>query len=288
MKLKERIYADYFAPSRFEEYGRLLKQALDAGFRHYTVHELYSVVSRQSPELNDKVFVHRHDVDTDSAAAGLLFKLEKQFGVKSSYYFRLNTLDMRLMSEIHEFGSEVGYHYEEIATYSKRFGLNSKPDVLEHIARIRDEFEKNFLSLERHLGFKIRTVASHGDFVNRAIGAPNWLILQDRELRERLLIECEAYDDIVLSSFDAYLSDGPLGKYSYLRGSPFDALSSKKRICLLTHPRNWRANVVVNTLDNVTRVVEGFQVAHTHPRAGECGSDSLGSGKYEEYPQAAN
>ena len=98
MKLKERIYADYFAPSRFEEYGRLIEQALEAGFKHCTVYELYSALREQTPELDAKIFVHRHDIDTDSAAAWLFFKAEKQFGIKASYYFRLNTLDLRLMS----------------------------------------------------------------------------------------------------------------------------------------------------------------------------------------------
>ena len=98
------------------------------------------------------------------------------------------------MSEIHEYGSEVGYHYEEIATYSKRFGLRSKQEVFQNINNIRDEFERNFVNLEKRLGFKLKTVASHGDFANRKLGIANTLILDDKELRERLSIECETYD----------------------------------------------------------------------------------------------
>jgi hypothetical protein len=255
MKLRERIYADYFAPCRLEEYARLIEKALEAGFEHYTVYELFCAISAKSTQLHDKIFVHRHDIDTDTATARLFFEVEKQFGIKSSYYFRLNTLDKRLMSEIQQYGSEVGYHYEEIATYSKRLGLKTKEDVIKNLNKIRDEFEANFIDVENRLGFKLRTVASHGDFANRKLGVLNTLILEDRKLRERLAIECETYDDFIMSFFDVYLSDGPPKKY-YLRGSPFDALGAKNRICLLTHPRHWRTNIAVNTVDNLTRFME--------------------------------
>jgi hypothetical protein len=258
MKLKERIYADYFAPSRFEEYRSLLEQALEAGFKHYTVYELHSALSQRSPEINDKVFVHRHDVDTDTGGARLFFKAQKQLGIKATYYFRLSTLDVPLMSEIHEYGSEVGYHYEEIATASKRLGLRSKEDVLQHMDEIREEFAKNFLALEKRLGFKIKTVCSHGDFVNRALKALNTIILEDRQLRKRLSIDCEAYDENLMSFFDTYLSDAPPREY-YLRGSPFEALNANQRIYLTTHPRNWRHNIVINTLDNAKRVMEEYR-----------------------------
>jgi len=257
MTVRERIYADYFAPSRLVEYRRLLERALTAGFDHCTVYELYTALSRPNPELNDKIFVHRHDIDTDCATARQFFEVEKQLGVKASYYFRLNTLDVRLMSEIHEYGSEVGYHYEEIATYAKRSGLRSGKDVLEHIGAIRHEFERNFLAVEKRLGFKVRTVASHGDFANRAMRLSNAVILEDKALRERLSIECESYDDILMSFFDAYLSDAPPREY-WRRGSPLEAVNTKRKICLLTHPRHWRTNILVNTLDNLTRLIEEF------------------------------
>jgi hypothetical protein len=255
VKLRDRIYADYLSPCRFEEYERLLHQALEAGFKHCTVYGVYSALRHKTSNFDDKIFVHRHDVDTDCTTARMLFYLEKKFGVKATYYFRLSTLDVRLMAEIREYGSEVGYHYEELATYAKRFGLRSKDEVLKHIDPIRAEFERNFKDLEKRLGFKLNTVASHGDFANRKLGLLNTLILEDKALRERLSIECEAYDDILMSFFDVYLSDGPPRDY-YPRGSPFAALSTAKRIYLLTHERHWRTNIVANTIDNVTRAFE--------------------------------
>jgi hypothetical protein len=129
------------------------------------------------------------------------------------------------------------------------------------------EFEGNLGRLERELGFKIRTVASHGDFANRKLGIQNYEILRDCALRQRLGIECEGYDPILMNFFDAYLSDGG-PKRGFKRGSPFTAIHSKRRICLLTHPRHWRTNSGVNTKNNVIRLGEEIKWRIAEYRSG--------------------
>lgn len=205
-----------------------------------------------------KVFVHRHDIDTDLSGARSFFEIEKEYGVRATYYFRLNTIDHVFMREINDYGSEAGYHYEELATYAKRRGLQSREEVLAHMDAIRTEFEKNFRSLEKSLGFKIRTVASHGDFANRRIGQNNRELLKNKALRRRLEIASEAYDAPLMDFFEVYASDD-LPARPYKRGSPFEAIRTKRRICLLTHPRWWRAAPLENTTDNFGRIGEDIR-----------------------------
>jgi hypothetical protein len=251
----QRIYADYLAPDRYDEYRRLIEKSLAAGFRHYTIAEAHEKAAFSTIPDDEKVFVHRHDIDTDLKGARSFFEIEKRCGIRATYYFRLTTIDIPLMREIHAAGGEVGYHYEELATFAKRKGLISRQAVLKNLGVVAQEFESNLRRIEKELGFKIRTVASHGDFANRRLDITNIEILKDSALRERLAIECEGYDSTLMNFFDVYLSDAPPKRY-YIRGSPFEAIRSKRRICLLTHPRHWGRNAIVNTKDNLLRVGE--------------------------------
>lgn len=257
-KLWERVYADYLAGSRLDEYRRLIAASLDLGFRHCTIADLNAAIAKSSFTTDDKIFVHRHDIDTDADGARAFFEIEKALGIRSTFYFRLSTLDISLMREINAYGSEVGYHYEELATRAKRRGLGTGASALADLDSIRADFERNFRALQDALGFKIRSVASHGDFINRRLGVQNTPILQDADLRNRLGIECESYDPALMDFFNAYLSDD-LPTRPYKRGSPFEAIQSKRHVCLLTHPRHWRTSPLDNTSDNLRRIGEEIE-----------------------------
>jgi hypothetical protein len=71
----------------------------------------------------------------------------------------------------------------------------------------------------------------------------NTEILDNNELRRRLGIECAGYDAPLMAFFEAYLSDD-LPTRPYKRGSSFEAIESKRSVCLLTHPRHWRIEMV--------------------------------------------
>jgi len=107
-------------------------------------------------------------------------------------------------------------------------------------------------------GLSMATVASHGDFANRVLGLPNHILLNDLGLRSELGIINEAYDQDVLDGFDLYISDRPSPVY-YSPMSPILALGQYKRICFLTHPKQWRVSWVDTTIENLTRVSEGLR-----------------------------
>ncbi|MCL0034122.1 hypothetical protein M1M94_01330 [Thermodesulfovibrionales bacterium] len=232
-------------------------ESLDNGFKHITLMEFFDLVKNNNASRFKKYFIHRHDIDIDVKAAKKIFEIEKNHNIKSTYYFRLATLDIKLMQEINEFGSEASYHFEEIATYCKTNHIKTKQEVLENIDKAKEMFKKNIKAIEKKLGFKIESVASHGDFVNRKLKLINNEITKDMELRKELGIKVEAYDDIVMKNIDVYISDAPYPKF-YSPVSPFSAIKEKNIICMLTHPENWHTCPVENTKNNFKRVWEGL------------------------------
>lgn len=244
-------------PSRLKWHEGLVRLALNSGYLQISVRSFFN--SLHDNEYDDtKIIVHRHDIDTDIRTAKKIFEIEKKHKITSSYYFRISTLDFDFMREIEEYGSEASYHYEEIADFSKKNRIRDVSIIHQRLPDIRNEFLKNFCLIEERLGKKITTVASHGDFANRCLKLPNQEILNDQKLREKCGIECEAYDQALLSKFDIYISDRPYPQY-YHPISPLDTIGRYKKICLLTHPRQLETNWVENTKDNLIRFSEGLK-----------------------------
>jgi hypothetical protein len=253
-----RIYEDYLMPSRLPEYERLIKASLDRGYRHMTILEFFYAVRENKLHDNEKIFLHRHDIDTDRSTARAMFDIEKRLGIKSSFYFRLSTMDYPLMKEIAAYGSEASYHYEELAQFCKDEGIKSKEEVLKRLPELQEKFERNFREIESVAGYKLRSVASHGDFVNRRLGITNSVIVDER-IRSRLGIELETYDPVIVDRYSARLSDTTYPSF-YKPYSPFEAIGKDLPVVyLLTHPRHWRKNIFVNSADNLQRLYEGIR-----------------------------
>ena len=254
--IKNRIYSDYFMPSRLKEYEKLLEILNENGYKSISIREYKNLLDTN--KLNGKYFVNRHDIDTDVATAKEFFGIEKKYNAKASYYFRLSTLDFKFMKEIEKYGSEASYHFEEIAIYAKQKHIKSKQKIIDSIDEIKELFKENFLMIEKKLGYKLCTVCSHGDFVNRALNIVNNEITKDKNLRKELGILCETYDKDIIDSFDIYVSDRPYPIY-YTPKSVFEYIGKKDIICMLSYPRQWKTNWLVNTLDNIKRIYEGIR-----------------------------
>lgn len=255
--LLNRLYADYLMPSRLRVFEDIIVAALDNGYTQMSARDFWGIVRRGEP-IPEKVVLRRHDIDTDLQTTRKLFEIEKKHGVRSSFYFRLSTLDLDLMHEIEEYGSEASYHYEELATFAKRNHIKDPVLVMKKLAEIRSEFFDNFHRIECQLGRKLITVASHGDFVNRHLRLNNTEILNDSQLRADCGIECETYDPVLIKHFDIYISDCPSPQY-YRPISPINAIGRHQRVYLLTHPRQCSTNWTANTKDNLFRMYEALR-----------------------------
>lgn len=252
-----RLYGDYLMPSQLAAYGELVRAAARAGYTQTSVRRYHDLI-RQGRPVPERVLVHRHDIDTDLRTTRKLFEIEQEHGVTSSFYFRLSTLDIGLMREIEAYGSEASYHYEELATYAKQHRIKDAAALRGRLPEVRNAFLANFSSIEQRFGTKMRTVAGHGDFVNRRLKVNNTEILADLQLRQRCGIDVECYDRAIMEHIDIYISDRPPPQF-YHPSSPLEALGRHRRIYLLTHPRQVETNWKANTKDNLFRFYEGLR-----------------------------
>lgn len=253
--LKNRVINDYFMKSRLHEYERILDTAIEAGFEHLTIIDWYKLI--KSGEVPEKAIIHRHDIDTDLRTATKMFQLEQKYGIKSTYYFRLSTLDKGFMKALEEAGFEVGYHFEELAQYCKDNRIKTLAKAKECLPEIKAVFLENSQFIQEEYSASLDSVAAHGDFVNRKLGITNTALL-DKDLRSKRFVSCEAYDDILMDAADIYISDKQYPEF-YFPENIFDAMDKYGVIYFTTHPRQWETNVLVNTLDNIKRIYEGVK-----------------------------
>jgi hypothetical protein len=137
----------------------------------------------------------RHDVDRKTRNALEMAKIEKEMGIKATYYFRnrRNTFMPDIIEKIAFLGHEIGYHYENLS------------DTKGYKELALEDFEKN-IAMFRRL-HPVKTISSHG----RPLGAYNnlylWGPLDERELLfKKFGILGDAILDIDYSNV-VYISD---------------------------------------------------------------------------------
>lgn len=258
-QLRYRLEGDFFMRSRLRAYEQLLEGALRAGYRVSSVGGLWQQIGVDGLASSERILVLRHDIDTDPRTAAVMWKIDRGLGVESSYFFRLSTIAPRLMADIAASGSEASYHYEEFSMVAKRRHLRRPADALAHLPEARALFAENLARLRVVTGLPMRVVASHGDFVNRRLGIPNWVVLADSDLRRRLDIELETYDEAFQCHLSSRHTDAPPPR----RWEPTDPMAAIRAgqpiVSILVHPRHWRVDWIVNVRDDVRRVVEGVR-----------------------------
>ena len=120
---------------RFSKKGDIFKS-----FENFVLH----------PEPCKKRIVLRHDVDRIPYNALKMAEIEHNFGIQSTYYFRIvkESYNPEIIRKIIKLGHEVGYHYEDM-------------DLAKgNIDRAYQMFEKN-LSHFREF-YPVKTICMHG------------------------------------------------------------------------------------------------------------------------------
>jgi hypothetical protein len=244
-----RVYQDFLMGSRLDEYRRLLRHLRELGYRFSTMSEF----ALNSGKFDSPVCLLRNDIDSDPAGAAQMFACDSDERVRATYYFRLATVDTALIRRIVAQGGEVGYHFEEIADFSKQHGLKSRGQIDEHMDAIRNHFRHNIRRFIARTGVMPRTVASHGDFINRRLGVPNSHLLT-RELMRELGIVADAYDPALHAGLSARFSDRPAPQWWH-PANPLEALDRKpSTISILVHPRQWLCHPGANLRLGVLRI----------------------------------
>ena len=232
--ITDRIFTDYVSRGRWDEYRAFLSAAKDHGYEFICHRDS----EKWQPSHSDRLFFLRHDIDTDASIARKMFSIEKDLGIHSTYYFRRCTADALLMNQIAEFGSEIGYHFEEISDYAKEHGLKTRGAVIACMDPIRTRFLENFKFFESVIGMKILTIAAHGDWINRKLGILNQELV-DIHVRNATGIILEAYDEALNGRFDFRTSDSNPGFWG--SAAPTNGIFlNRKAILVLVHPRQWQ------------------------------------------------
>lgn len=260
----QRVYADFLMPSRLGEFERLLRTALANEYEILSVQSFFNLARRG--QIRGKLMINRHDIDSDLKTAKRMFEIEKRLGVCASYYFRLSTIDIPFMQKLNCYGSEASYHFEEIATYAKRFCIKNKTDIVQNMPTIQAQFKNNVLGIRKQTNLSLSTVASHGDFVNRLLQIKNWELLTP-ELRAELGIILEVYDPEMNEYVISRYADR---QYPLLFHplSPYDAIDRGDQVILiLTHSRNWDSNSISNLKEEYKRAWESMRYTYRRSRS---------------------
>ncbi len=253
-----RVYADFLMPPRLDAFRRLLSSAIEAGYAIVSIERAWELIKAGEVDPDRRYLVLRHDIDTDPGTGAAMLTVERELGAQGSYFFRLSTLDMGLIAQIAAAGGGVGYHYEELATVAKERRLRTRSEALAHVPEAQERFLQNLGRLRTATGLPLRVAASHGDFVNRSLGLPNWTILADPEVRRTADIELETYDDAFMSHVSSRHSDTHYPRF-WIPGGPGPAIArGEPFIYLLVHPRHWRVARLINARDDAGRLVESL------------------------------
>jgi hypothetical protein len=257
-RLPARFYGDFLMGSRLGAYRTLLVSALEAGYRVCSLGSLWRAITDGDLDPERRLFVLRHDVDTDPRTAEAMSEIDGELGIESSYLFRLSTAAIGIMARIADAGSEVSYHYEELSTIAKRRGLHDLESALAHLPEARDHFAENIRRLRAASGLPMRVVAAHGDFINRRLGLSNSVILADPAFRKAVDVDLDAYDDDLLRQLPDRFTDVAHPSYWEPADPGAAILAGTRRISVLVHPRHWRVDRWANARDDLRRVVEGL------------------------------
>ena len=261
--VSSRIRSDYLSPSRVEEYGSILRRAREAGYRLISLEQFVAGLRKQEPEA--PALILRHDVDIkDVAGNEAVLEAEIRNEANATYYFRLSTAKnhSRLIRRMLTQGFQVGYHFEEAATVAKRRRLRSRQDVFLHREEIVEDFRRNCDEIRSTWSPHLRSVAAHGDWINRRLGFTNNELI-NRGILGECGLDFEAYDPEIMKAVDVYVSDAvtPPGRWAGGRTPLGSIEEGKRRVYMLTHERRWNPGRLAKARADASRAWETARFA---------------------------
>lgn len=137
------------------KYKELLECLISQGYSFQTFEEFI-----ESPK--NKVVVLRHDVDRSAINAVWVGEIEKDLGLKGSYYFRIvpESNVKEVIEKIVDMGHELGYHYEDLGMAKGNFEL------------AYEKYLKNLTYFRTY--YPVTTICMHGSPENRIDNREIW------------------------------------------------------------------------------------------------------------------
>lgn len=224
-----------------KKYEKLCKAIADSKYCNLTFEKYFKNGDKQ----NEHYLILRHDVDEDCKYALDLAIVERQFNLKSTYYFRMKkqTYKPEIIDKIVSMNHEIGYHYETVD--------KCRGDVNAAIAMFSDEIS-NFRQR-----YNINTACMHGNVLTEYDNKSIWL----HEKLSTFNLIGEPYISLDYSKF-VYFSDSGRtwnnNNWKKFKDKINVAASFYPRntndlikivengepdnICILAHPERWSRN----------------------------------------------
>jgi hypothetical protein len=146
-------------------YAELLKSAIDNGYK-LTSYEDYIL----DKEHSGKYFILRHDVDRLPYHSLQTAILQKELGVKGTYYFRIvkESFHPQIIEKIARLGHEIGYHYEDVALQNG------------NLEKAFQKFKEHLVMIKKY--YPVKTICMHGSPLSKWDNRLLWTKYNYREL----------------------------------------------------------------------------------------------------------
>ncbi|HEY7951636.1 MAG TPA: hypothetical protein VID70_01535 [Solirubrobacteraceae bacterium] len=242
--------------ARWAEYRELLGMALGQGYAVLSLEEW--LADPATAEDRPRLLV-RHDVDQHPASALRMAAIEREFGVRSTWYFRWRTANARVIEAIAAEGHAVGLHYETLTRELLRQGLDTTgtrerhngsdaaatqdlmsraQEMIPHARELLRAELKTFAGRFGQPSKPVRSACPHGD--TRVPGVHNGVLLLGEEWSEYGL-EWDANAAMREHALDVWLTDRSTAEGGWKDGmDPLDLLVERRTpILAVVHPNNW-------------------------------------------------
>ncbi|MDO9153173.1 MAG: hypothetical protein Q7U47_05610 [Paludibacter sp.] len=140
---------------------------------------------------NGKIVILRHDVDLKARNSLVIAKIEADFGISASFYFRVVPQSNRpeIIKSIANLGHEIGYHYEDMSICKGNLELS-----ISHFKKQLEYFRQYY---------PVQTICMHGSPVSKYDNRDLWQKYNYRDFN----IIGEPYFDFLQSNDVIYFTD---------------------------------------------------------------------------------
>lgn len=166
-----------------------------------------------------------------------MLSIEREIGVRATWYFRWRTADHRTIARIREAGGHVGLHYETLTRLVRERGLTHRQVDGALVAEARALLRREIAAFQRRFG-AIRSICPHGD--SRVPGVSNQILLRGQR-PEDYDIAFDGNDAINRLPLSLWLTDRSTPDGRWKDGiDPHIVLGDgTSPVLLVTHPNNW-------------------------------------------------
>lgn len=238
----------------FLTYRTLITEALKNNYKLTTVENLFT----KKNEFENMIIL-RHDVDKKPEKSLIKAKLEAEYNIQSTYYFRIvkKSYNKDIISEIAKLGHEIGYHYENLAEANGHYNL-----------AIRN-FEENLSKLRKF--YPVKTICMHGSPLSKWDNKKLWEKYNYKDFG----IIVESYLDIDFNEIfyltdtgrswnnkSASIRDKVQSNFTNNYNSTEEIIEAIKngsmpnKIMINTHPQRWSNNIIEWNIELISQTAK--------------------------------